>query len=152
MVASWLLVLPVRAAEEKVPLKKVPRAVLKAVKDRFPGAKLKGAGKEKEDDKVVYEINIEYKGFRIDVTVTPEGKIATIEKQIKYKDLPRAVSEAVEEKYPRATIKKTEEVTKGDKITYEVLLVTQKKKTVEVVLDPKGKVVKTEVKKEKKEE
>src|SRR4051812_785860 len=49
-------------AEEKVPLAKVPKAALDAVKAKFPGAKLTGAEKEKEDGKDVYEIAITHKG------------------------------------------------------------------------------------------
>jgi uncharacterized membrane protein YkoI len=157
-VVAGLLLLPVLAAqaqEKKVPLKKVPKAVLKAVKDKFPGAEVKSASTEKDekdDKKIVYEVTIKHKGSNIDVSVTPEGKIVSIEKQIAFKDLPEAVSAAVKKKYPKAKIKLTEEVTKGDEITYEILLVTTEKKTYEIVLDPKGKILKTESKDKKKED
>src|SRR5262249_14637027 len=64
----------------------------------------------------------------------------------------KEVAKALEDKYPKATIKLAEEVTEGDKVTYEALIVTADKKTIEVVLDPKGKIVKEEEKKEKKKE
>jgi uncharacterized membrane protein YkoI len=137
--------------EEKVPLDKLPRAVVDAVKAKFPDAELVSAEKENEDGKTVYEVNIKFKGSTIEVTVTPEGKITSIEKEIAVKDLPKAVQEALDAKYPRATIKKTEEVTKGDKVSYEVLLVTADKKKLEVVFDPAGKVIEEE-KKDGKEE
>jgi uncharacterized membrane protein YkoI len=143
----------VRADEEKVALDKVPRAVLDAVKARFPDAKVNKASKEKEDGKEVYEINIKNKDQTIEVTVTTDGAITSIEKQITAKDLPRAVSEALEKKYPKATYKVIEEVikVKDKKETfecYEVLLVTDKKKTIEVCLSAEGKIIKEEDKKD----
>jgi uncharacterized membrane protein YkoI len=136
--------------EEKVALDKVPKAVIDAVKAKFEDAELVSAQKEKEDGKLVYEINLKYKGHKIEVTVTPQGKIVSIEKTIAVKDLPKAVAEAVAAKYPKATIELAEEVTEGEKVNYEVQLVTADKKKVEVVLDPAGKIVKEEKKDEKK--
>jgi uncharacterized membrane protein YkoI len=137
------------AKEEKVPLDKVPKAVLDTVKAKFEGAELVSAEKEKEDGKLVYEINLKHKGQKIEVTLTPEGKIVSIEKTIAIKDLPKAVADAVEAKYPKAAIKTAEEVTQGDKVNYEVNLVTADKKKVEVLLDATGKILKEE-KEEKK--
>jgi uncharacterized membrane protein YkoI len=134
------------AKEEKVSLDKVPKAALDAVKAKFKDAKLVSAQREKEDDKLVYEINLKHKGQTIEVTVTPEGKIVSIEKTIAAKDLPKAVAETIESKYPKATIKIAEEVTEGGKTNYEVLLATADKKMVEVVLDPAGKILKEEKK------
>ena len=126
--------------EGKVPLDKLPKAVTDAVKAKFEGCELVGASKEKEDGKEVFEVVIKHKGHSMEVTLTPEGKLVSVEKEIAAKDLPKAVSEALDAKYPKATIKKVEEETKGDKVTYEVLLVTAAKKKLEVVFDPKGKI------------
>jgi Putative beta-lactamase-inhibitor-like, PepSY-like len=138
--------------EEKVALDKLPKAVTDAVKAKFEGCKLVSAEKEKEDGKDVFEVTIKHKGHTIEVTLTPEGTLVSIEKEIEAKDLPKAVSEAIDAKYPKATIKKAEEVTKGDKVSYEALIVTADKKTLEVVFDPKGKFLEEEKKDEKKEE
>jgi hypothetical protein len=145
-----------RADEEKVPLDKVPRAVLDAVKKRFPDAEVKGAEKETEDGKTVYEIAIKNKGQNIEVTLTPEGTLTEIEKQIEAKDLPKAVSEALDKKYPKATFKTIEEVIKvkdgkENLEYYEVLLVTAEKKKFEVSVSPEGKIVKEEDKNKEKD-
>lgn len=137
--------------EEKVPLDKVPKAVLKAVKAKFKGADLLGAQTEKEDGKILYEINLKDKGHSIDVSLTSEGKIVSIEKTIAAKDLPRPVTEAIKSKYPKAEYSKAEEVTEDGKTNYEVHLITAGKKKIEVVLDRAGKILKEE-KQEKKEE
>ncbi len=135
--------------EEKVPLDKVPEAVLKAVKAKFKGAELVSAQTEKEDGKVIYEINLKDKGQSVDVSLTPEGKIVSIERTIDVKDLPQKVAEAIERKYPKADYKTVEEITEDDKTSYEVLLVTADKKKIEVVLDRDGKIVKEEAKDKK---
>jgi uncharacterized membrane protein YkoI len=142
------------ADEEKVPLDKVPKVVLEAIKTRFSGADLVGATKELENGKTVYEISFKHKGSNYDVIVTPEGTITLIEKEIAAKDLPKVVAKAVEDKYPKATWKKTEEVikveNKVEKLAYyEVLLVTTDKKMLEIEIDPSGKIIKQEKKDEK---
>jgi uncharacterized membrane protein YkoI len=149
---SLLVLAGARADEEKVPLEKLPKAVTDAVKAKFPDAKLVGASTEKEDGKTVYEVAITNKGQKIDVTVTPEGKIVTVEAEIPAKNLPKAVAEALEKKYPGATIKKAEEISKDDKISkYEALIVTADKKTLEVCFDPSGKFLSEEKKGDKDE-
>ncbi len=136
--------------EEKIPLDQVPEKVIAAVKEKFPDGKLTGAEKEKENGEVFYEIALKDKDQKIEVLCKPDGTIVEIEKEIAAKDLPEAVTKAIEEKYPKATLKKAEEVFKKDKLEYyEVVLVTAKKKTVEVEVAPEGKILKEEVKEKK---
>jgi|SRR5579884_1646238 len=155
MLAGALLLvsaLAVCADEEKVPLDKLPKAVADAVKAKFPDAEMVSASKEKEDGKLLFEVAIKNKGQKIDVTVTPEGKIVEIEKEIAARDLPKVVADALDKKYPKATIKKVEEIIKEDKLVkYEALIVTDDKKTLEVSFDPSGKFLEEEVKKSEKE-
>jgi uncharacterized membrane protein YkoI len=151
-IALWfVLVLGVWADEEKIPLDKVPKAVMDAVKAKYPNAELVGAAKEEDKGKIEYEVSLKFKGYSYDVIASPEGKILVVEKLIPVKELPKAVAAAVEAKYAKANLKKAEEVTKDGKITYEVHLVTANNTPVEVVLDPAGKIL-NEEKGEKKEE
>jgi hypothetical protein len=143
-----------RADEESLPLDKLPKAVTDAVKKRFPKAELVEAAKETEGDKVEFEVSIKDGETKIDVMLTPDGKITLIEKQVAAKALPKAVTDALEGKYPKATLTTVEEVIKvaDGKETldfYEVLLVTADKKTFEVKLTAEGKITETEEKKEK---
>lgn len=135
--------------EEKVPLDKVPKAVLKAVGAKFKGAELVSAQTEKADGKILYEINLKDKGHTVDVSVTQDGKIVSIEKTIAAKDLPRPVAKAIDSKYPKAKYQSVEEITEDGKTSYEVLLVTADKKKLEVVVDRTGKIVKEEQKDKK---
>jgi uncharacterized membrane protein YkoI len=143
----------VQAGEKKVELDKVPKAVMDAIKAKFPNAKLLGASTEIEGDKTVYEISLTYKDHHYDVTLEPEGKILDIEKEIPVKDLPKVITDALEAKYPKAKLSKAEELIKGDgKLhAYEVILTTADNNTFEVVLDLKGKITKEEKKEKKKD-
>lgn len=142
-----------RAGEEKVPLDKLPKAVADAVKKRFPKLEMKEATKEAtEDKKTVYEVTLTRDKKKIDVTLTPEGAIVMIEKEIDRKDLPKAVAEAIAAKYPDAAYKICEEIIpvkdgKEKLESYEILLETKDKKLIEVVVSPAGKITKTEEKK-----
>jgi len=150
MLAGLALVAGARAdEEEKVPIGKLPAKVTDAVKAKFAGAELIGASKEKEKDQEVFEVEIKHNGTHIDVTLKPDGSIVCIEMQIDAKDLPKPVAEALAAKYPKATYKIVEKIAKGDAITYEVLLETAEKKKLEVVFDPKGKLLEEENKDKK---
>ena len=102
----------------------------------------KGAVKETDKGKMFYEISIRHEDHAIDVLLTPEGKIVEIEKEIAVRDLPKPVREAIAAKYPNGVVKKAEEKTEGDAVSYEAIVVT----TVEVRFDPSGKVLEEEVK------
>jgi uncharacterized membrane protein YkoI len=135
------------ADEEKIPLDKVPKAVLDAVKAKFPDVKLSEASKEKEGGKTIYELAFTYKDYKYEVELEEDGTFVAIDKKIEAKELPKEVLKALEEKYPKATYKIIEEVTKNDKIAYyEVELVTADKKGIEVEIDASGKILKEEKK------
>ncbi len=154
IVACLTFVAGVRADdnEEKVPLDQLPAKVTAAVNAKFAGADLIGASKEKEDGKEVYEVELKLKGVHYDVTLLPGGDIVLIEKQIKASDLPEAVTKALETKYPKATYKIVEEISKGESKSYEILLVTTDKKKIEAKFDATGKLLEEESKDKKKEE
>jgi uncharacterized membrane protein YkoI len=134
--------------EEKIALDKLPKAVMNAVKAKFPTAKLKGASKETENGKTSYEVTLTLNNANHDILLTPEGKITAIEKMIKVDDLPRVVANVLKTKYGQATIKAAEQISDADdKITaYEVQIVKADKKELEVKLDPEGKVLNEEKK------
>ena len=142
---------PAQDQEEKIPLDKVPKVVLDPVKKRFPRAEVVGVVKELTDDKKpVFEVELKESGKTIDVSISPEGSIVLIEKEIDPRELPKAVTAAVEAKYPKATYKIAEELipVKDGKETldaYEVLIETADKKARwELKLDRDGKILKTE--------
>ncbi len=142
-----------------VALEDVPKVVLESVKARFTDAKVTGTAKEKtEDGKEIYEISLEDSTQNnIDVTVTPEGAITLIEKQISRKELPAPVGKTLEDKYPKSRYRIVEEVIevngKDEKLVYyEVLLMTPKKELWAVELDLDGKILVVEAKSEEEED
>jgi hypothetical protein len=86
--------------------------------------------------------------MKIAVTLTPEGDIQEIEKEIAFNDLPKLVSGTFNTKYPKAKIKIVEEVIKvkegKEKLEYYELHFALDEKTLEVVIAPDGKIVRTE--------
>ncbi len=145
-----------RADEEKIPLDKLPKGVVENVKKRFPNAKIEGAAQEKEDGKTVYEVTLKEGGKNIDVSFSAEGVMTLIEKEVDAKDVPKAVTEGVEAKYPKATWKMIEEVIKvaDGKETldyYEFHGTTADKKGIEVEVGTDGKIKKEEKKKDEKD-
>lgn len=140
---------PAWADEEKVALDKVPVAVMNAVKAKFPGATLKSAAKEEDKGQTIYEVSLTDRGQAVDVSVKPEGMIVSVERTIKVSDLPAGVTAALNKKYPKAELESAEEVTEGDKVTFEVVVETADDKKFEVVLDRSGKILKEEAKTDK---
>ena len=143
--AATMLVLTgafVRAEEVKIALDKLPTAVVKAIKAKYPKAEMVGAEAGEENGKKQFEVKLKNGGHDLEVTLSPAGKILVVEKVIHAKDLPKVVAAAVKAKYPKAAIKKVEELSKDDKVTgYEVTVVTADKKTVEGEFDAAGKFV-----------
>jgi len=134
----------VRADEENFPLDKLPKAVKEAVEKRFPKVEIKEASKEKDGDKVMYEVTLKKDGKNIDITLTEAGAITVIEQEIEVKDLPKAVGMTLDEKYSKAKYEILESVTKvadGKETVeyYEAKLVVGDK-TWEVEILPDGKL------------
>src|SRR5207244_1650084 len=92
-----------------------------------------------------YEVYMKHKGKGLDVTFSPAGDVEVVEQEIDAKDLPKKVRAAVDNKYPKVSFTKVEEISKasGRKLVvdaYELLFTTEDKKTVEMTIAPDGKV------------
>ena len=61
-------------AGKKVPLDKVPRKVMDAVKARFPGARITSVEKETADGKVMYDIELTQKGRELKAVCDAMGQ------------------------------------------------------------------------------
>jgi hypothetical protein len=139
-----------RAEEVKIPPGELPKPVLEAIKAKFPSAKITQAEKETEDGKTIYEVGLKTKGETIDIAITGAGKIMEVEKVVSLRELPRTVTAKIGVSYPGSTIKKAEEIVEyedgREEKSYEVVVVTQTKKMVELKLSPEGKLLGTEEK------
>jgi uncharacterized membrane protein YkoI len=124
-------------AEEEVPLEKLPKEVLDAVKAKFPDVKLLSAEKHKDKGKMVYWVETKVKDVNIDVTVTPEGKVVEIDREIAIKDIPAPVMAAVKKRFPKGTITESSEVSRDDKVVaYDIQVVTSTKRKYDLAYDP----------------
>lgn len=134
------------AEEMAVPLDKLPKAVTEAVKKMFPKAEIVEATQETEDGEVEYEVTVKENGKKIDITVEADGDIEGLEKEIDLKDLPKAVIQALEKKYPKAVHTSAEAVFeiedgKEELEYYEVQIKTADNQEVEVKIKADGKIV-----------
>jgi uncharacterized membrane protein YkoI len=146
-----------RAQETKIKLDQVPKAVMDAATAKFPEAKLRGASKETEDGKTVFELEITHENHNMDVTFQENGTLVLVETQLAENEVPAAATKAVQDRYPGAKIDLVESVKKGPELKkevdyYEFHLTMSDKKSAEVEVDATGKIQKTEEKKEKEKE
>jgi hypothetical protein len=132
-----------RADEAEIPLKDVPARALAAVKKAFPNGKLDSATTGTEDDKTYYSIVLRQTKQTYEVTVTEDGTITEIAREIGFSELPKPVIAAVHNRYPKAKLGEAAELTvpgvKGKK--YHIELTTANGKELEVVFDPTGKLL-----------
>ena len=146
-----LVLVGLAAAGEKVELANLPKPVADAVAKRFPKAEAKSASKSETGGKVVYAVTLKEGGKNIDINLSESGAVTQIEKEVAFADLPKAVAETFEKKYPKAkyTIVEAVFAVKDGKETlevYEAVLVTADLKTFDVDVLPDGKF-KSEVEK-----
>src|SRR5262249_6625270 len=128
---------------------KLPAKIADAIKGRFPKAEITSAEKEKEDGKVVYDIELTSEGKKYEMDILEDGTIIEIEKEVDVAKLPEGSAKTIEEKYPKCKILEVMEVNKVDgkketPIHYEVTIETAEKKKREVILSLDGKSVKEE--------
>ena len=138
--AVSLLTIAAAAQEKKITAKDVPAAVISAFKTAYPNATIRGYAREKENGKVLYEIESREGTTTRDVLYNPDGTVAEIEESIAATDLPLEVQQALKEKFPKAVITKVEKTTAGDKVSYEIVA-RQGKKRVTIEFDSSGKVL-----------
>lgn len=128
---------------QKVTKKNVPAAVISAFEKSFPNAKVKGYSREKEGDKVSYEIECMVGAVHHDVSYNADGSLVVDEETIKFEESPDMVKKALQAAYPQGKIQLAEKLTSGSDVKYEFIVKTSKK-TQEVEFDASGKVVNTE--------
>ena len=106
---------------------------------------------------MIYDIEFKEGTRKCEADIKEDGTYINYEREVAAKDLPKAVVEAVEKKYPKATMKVIMEIMevkgKDDKLEgYEIELETADKKHVEVTVAPDGKILEDSTDEKKKEE
>jgi hypothetical protein len=147
LAATVLLVgvagLAARADEMPIPLDKVPAKAKAALKKHFPSAKLVEATTDTVDGVVEYTVTLHHKKDVYEVTVTDEGKIVEIARELEFKDLPKPVAGAFRTRYPKSKVDGVWELTvPGEKgKAYQIDCITAAGKSLSVEFDPDGKLL-----------
>jgi hypothetical protein len=131
------------AQHKKYSEKDMPASVITSFQKNFPDAIVRGYDKETEDGVTSYEVEATIGDIKKDIQFDAEGNVIEIEETMNTADLPEKVVTAINNKYSNPTILKSEKVTKGADILYEVLIKAKKKK-YEVRLDKEGNIVEVE--------
>jgi hypothetical protein len=115
--------------EQKLSKNDLPAAVLAAFQKQYPNGKIKEVGKEIEDSTTYYEVESVNGSAKRNIIYSLDGNVNEIEEAILTKQLPDSAQQIIKNDYPAGKIERAEKVTKGDKITYEVMVETKKDKT-----------------------
>ncbi len=130
--------------DEKITPALTPKPVLKAFKEKFPGARIKLIVKDEIGGKATYEIESKWKEMDVDAILDAEGNFLEIDEQIKLSKLPVEVSAALKTKYPGTKLVRAAEVLKEGKTVYEVVVDKSDSKSLQITLDKMGKVLEVE--------
>jgi hypothetical protein len=117
---------------QPLPLNQVPKAVMNAVLAKFPAAKPQSAALGAEDNRPFVDVHILLNNQKIWITCDPKGPIRIIDREITLKNLPAAVTAALNKKYPQAKIRLLNEITAEGPPTYEIAVTFQKKPVIGV--------------------
>jgi len=109
VVAALLPGIPAMADPTAEPrLHKLPVAVVRSVRENFPGAVIRSYGREREMGMTYYEVNLHRKGDRIEVEIAPNGSIGEVETVVASEDLPRKVYEMLQLAIGAGVVKRIE--------------------------------------------
>ena len=133
----------------------VPAKVMDAVNSKFPGATIRSAEKETENGQVIYDIELTQNGRHHEMDIQENGAVAETESAIPADQLPAAVSQAAQAKYPGSTVKEAMEKRKGTDTQvseYEVVVKKPGGKGTELTITPSGKITEDSGAEEKEKE
>jgi hypothetical protein len=147
LVLAATLSAPLHAGERAVTAADVPRAVHDAVNRKYGGAPIVGYAREDERGATSYEVRVELRGRRVDVGVSPLGRILVEEERIDVADLPVEVPRSLAaSRFARWRVSRVERVVENEQAAdprFELLVVDRRKK-VELTFDASGRLLKQE--------
>jgi hypothetical protein len=156
IIAPAMLIVAAQIANadgQEIPVAKLPKLVTKILEAKYTAADLVKAYKEVEQDETFFTVVLKYKKAEYEVTITAEGEIIETAKILTAKELPDAVTKALQQKYRNSKVKEAAEVREPGQTparTYHVELVTSQNVALEIVLDVQGKILQENLKQDKK--
>jgi hypothetical protein len=130
---------------QKISADKVPAAVIKSFKDKFPNAKEVKWEKEKNEYEGSFDSGKEEMSAEFDET----GKWLETEMEIKETSLPPAVKESLKKEFAGYKVEHPVKLSNNKCSNCYEVEVEKSEKSYEVVLSQKGEIVSREVKSEK---
>ena len=121
----------------------LPKAVMDALNARFPNAVIEESNREKEDGRVMYDVEFTQDGRKLEADLLEDGTIDNWENEIASDDLPSAVTKAMGARHPGVVIGEVMAVTRvraGEETLegYEISFETKHRKRMEVTFAPDG--------------
>jgi hypothetical protein len=131
--------------KDTLDLDKIPMVVMDALKAKFPKATITKWTKGKEGDDVVYDIEFKQEGRKYEADIKENGVYVNYEREIAFKDLPKAVKKSLDKKHPKAKVLAVMEMIgvkgKDEKLEGYEITVTIDDHQVEITFAPDGKIL-----------
>lgn len=145
LAGCFALILPA-CARNQADAKRIPQGVMNALTTRFPNAVISEWDRELEDNIVIYDIEFEQEGQKLEADITEDGTIYNWEREIADDDLPNIVRDAVEMQFPGAALGEVMLVTVVedgmDRLEgYEIDLETADGEAIEIMVTPAGVIL-----------
>jgi hypothetical protein len=131
-------------AESHVSCNTLPAAVLQHAKLEAGPAIIRGCVKDRENGKLIYEVETLKDGKSKDITLDVSGTILEVEQEVAASSLPPAVSEAIAKAAHGSKIGKVESVTREGAIASYETTITSNGERREVAFSPLGAPVKAD--------
>jgi hypothetical protein len=138
------------AQDKKIAKKDIPAVVLKAFESAYPKAKIKTFGSEVEKGVTFYELETVEGKIKRDLLYKADGTLEELEEILTPAMVPADIAKALKAEFPKGKIVSGEKTTKGNDVTFDIIVVNVKEK-VSVNLSADGKIQKKTVLKSKKE-
>ncbi|MCR4439797.1 MAG: hypothetical protein QHJ34_10560 [bacterium] len=147
-IVASVVCLGILACSQETPVTEemIPKAVKDALLARFPTAEIGRATRAKEGGAIVYDVEFKEGDRKCEADIREDGSYINYEKAIAPSDLPEAIRQAIEERYPESTLKEAMEETevrgKEERLSaYEVTITTTNDKEAEVRVSAQGKIL-----------
>ena len=113
----------------------VPDTIEKAFQQKFPNAKKVKWEKEKSND---YEASFVLNDKEVSVLYSPDGQLKETETEISISELPKAVVDAMNKKYPNVKIDEAAKIERSDNTVVYETEIKINRKTTDLLFDQNG--------------
>ena len=130
-----ILVLGTLLSASTINATEVPDAIEKAFQQKFPTAKKVKWEKEKSND---YEASFVLNDKEVSALYSPDGQLKETETEISISELPKAVVDAMNKKYPNVKIDEAAKIERSDNTVVYETEIKINRKTTDLLFDQNG--------------